>query len=498
MKRVITLLIAASLLMLSFSGCNKAKLADSSGGGNKFVTLKMFYPTGTGNEADMQLVKDEINKYLKAELNCEVEIESPDYATFYQKLPLKLQSGEKMDYIFANTLIFFNNLPKKAFLPLDELLNHYGKGIKETIPSDLLESMKVKGVTYVLPTYKDIGESEGLYYRKDLVSKHNLDIKNADTLAEFDTILSTLKEKEPNMVPYWMNNQTVQIFKLDVQPEDEFRYEAIHGLKEFYFDTKTEKVLHSSKMPERISLYKYFEKWNKAGYINSDAATTNTVQYAAAQNNKTGIVVQGGKPETEKNLSLDLGTEYVRGYTTTPKLNVSAARASMCAIPFSSQNPERAMMLINKLYTDKKLINLFVNGVEGKNYVKVDENTIKLPEGVTKASDKGYNPGIEWRMGNQFLNYLWENESKDKWEKFKTFNANAKEVKLSNFMFNQEPVKTQIAAINNIYSEFETPLRVGALDVDKAIPQYISKLEANGLNEIIAEMEKQYKEWKAN
>ena len=51
--------------------------------------------------------------------------------------------------------------------------------------------------------------------------------------------------------------------------------------------------------------------------------------------------------------------------------------------------------------------------------------------------------------------------------------------------------------MNNVQDAMNRSLLTGAVDPATALPQYISDLKAAGLDEIKADVEKQYNEWKA-
>ena len=70
----------------------------------------------------------------------------------------------------------------------------------------------------------------------------------------------------------------------------------------------------------------------------------------------------------------------------TPYVAVSVhAGGSMLAIPRTSENPERAMMFINMMHTNKELVNLLVWGIEGVHHEVVQEEPklVKAVEGNT-------------------------------------------------------------------------------------------------------------------
>lgn len=123
------------------------------------------------------------------------------------------------------------------------------------------------------------------------------------------------------------------------------------------------------------------------------------------------------------------------------------------------------------------------------NSTKVSDNVIKFNK------DAGYNPGMSWMLGNQFLNYLQENEDPQRWEKFKEFNANADVSPINGFVFNPEPVKTIIAAINSLKEEYGRILKGGTVDPEKYIVERNAKLKAAGMDDLIKEQQKQLDAW---
>ncbi|MNY72964.1 hypothetical protein D3C86_2116280 [compost metagenome] len=60
------------------------------------------------------------------------------------------------------------------------------------------------------------------------------------------------------------------------------------------------------------------------------------------------------------------------------------------------------------------------------------------------------------------------------------------------FTFNSESVKSQIASVANVSTQYGSPLFIGAVkNVDEAYAQLTDKLQAAGIDKIKAEMEKQ-------
>jgi putative aldouronate transport system substrate-binding protein len=147
-------------------------------------------------------------------------------------------------------------------------------------------------------------------------------------------------------------------------------------------------------------------------------------------------------------------------------------------------------MFANLLHKDRYLVNLLNWGVEGQDYVKASDNTIKYPDGMD-ASNSTYNLNMSWLMGDITLNYLWESDDKDIYEQYKTFNDSADRSAALGFSFDSTPVKNEVAAYNNVRDQYTGALYTGSVDPDTTIPKFIEALKAAGMEKVIAEKQKQ-------
>ncbi|MNE60596.1 hypothetical protein D3C80_1557530 [compost metagenome] len=67
------------------------------------------------------------------------------------------------------------------------------------------------------------------------------------------------------------------------------------------------------------------------------------------------------------------------------------------------------------------------------------------------------------------------------------------------FTFNTESVKSQIANIANVSTQYGSPIWIGAVkDVDAAFEQLTEKLNAAGIDKVKAEVERQTQEYLAS
>ncbi|OPH47918.1 hypothetical protein BC351_39180 [Paenibacillus ferrarius] len=107
------------------------------------------------------------------------------------------------------------------------------------------------------------------------------------------------------------------------------------------------------------------------------------------------------KPGYETKEAISTDTPMVAARIISPVTSTSSIANIMFSIAKNSKDPERAMMFLNLLYSDKELINLIDYGIEGKHYVKKGD-LIGFPNGVD-TQNATYSPNHGWEWGNQFL-----------------------------------------------------------------------------------------------
>ena len=499
MKKQSILTIMTVLLVMSLlAGCSNGKTASTStdGGDLPFVELKMIYPVNANSTRDQEMVTDEINKYLKEKINASVVLEALDSSTFYQKLPIMITAGENFDISWVNPTFLLQNVNKNAFMKLDDLLDSHGQDIKEILPPLLLDGVKVNGELFSLPVFKEYGIGTTYYFREDIVEELGLDVMNIKTLRDLEPLMDKVKQSYPDIAPFYVEGGSMDPF-LPASLDEERMFDVAGLTDKICFNPEDGKFYNKLEMPSTLERNKIFSEWFAKGYINKDATTTNVNWSDAIKIEKSWFAGTSSKPGMEDSLSKTVGFNMIRGYGEETYVRTGSLMGSMNAISITSKNPERAMMLLNLLYSDKELLNLFNFGIEGKHYTKVNENVIKLPEGLTVAADTGYAPGIDWRIGNNYNLFIWDYEPADKWEQYKTFSEDAQTDPLLGFYFDTTNVKNELSTINNLQTSYDLPLKAGVFDVEEATEKYVQKLKEAGIDRVIEEVQNQYDSWKS-
>jgi putative aldouronate transport system substrate-binding protein len=491
-------LISFLALSMVVAGCGKtnttttpapastAATAETPKAKEPTAEIQLMFP-GTPQK-DVALIEAEANKYLKDKLNVTLKINAVDWGQWDNKLNLMIASGEPSDIVFtAAWQRYAINVAKGAFLDLGPLIDKDAPELKKELEPAFFEGSKINGKNYGIPTNKELAATRGVVYRQDLADKYQLDVSKVKTWADLEPLLKVIKEKEPTVTPFFMTSGSNGVF--DGLDWDALGDGAIPGV--ISKTDKATKVLNQLETPQYLDIMKLTRSWFKAGYINKDAATSTVTTADQAKAGKVFMWAEGLKPGKAAEMEGYVGFKLGQIDLTVPTITTGDASGAMLAISKSSKNPDKAMKVIGLLHSDKYLNNLINFGIEGKHYVKKSDNVIDTAPGIDPKNHP-YNPGAQWELGNQFLNYLMSNENPKKWDLFKEFNAKGVKSPGLGFSFDAEPVKTEIAAVTNVSKQYEAAIRTGSVDPDEKIAEYLAKQKAAGVDKIIAEKQKQF------
>ncbi|MEK0317698.1 ABC transporter substrate-binding protein [Cohnella sp. 56] len=455
-------------------------------------TIVMAFPAGTPR--DLRLVEDEMSRYLAKKINAGIKLKPIDMGSWWDKTGLMFASGEQIDLMFtAGWMRFGDEVAKGRFIPLDDLLAQYGKGIGGILSPAIIEAGKVNGSVYGIVANKEFASSKGLVMRKDLVDKYGIDLSAVRTLADLTPVFAKIKQHEPDLYPLQA--------RADRSP---LTFLLQYGLFDMLGDGPgvlprsgdSRRVVNLVDTPEFEANARLMYAWNRAGYLNPDATVSKDSEYEAVKAGRAFAFAESLKPGFEIQASRNTGMPMTTVELTKPYTTTADTTSAMFAISKNARHPEKAMMLLNLLYTDPYLLNLLDWGIEGKHYVKRADGQIEYPAGVD-AKTVGYNLNQSWMFGNQLNSYLWSNEDPQLWAQYRAFNAAADKSQALGFVFDPEKVKNEIAACASVDEDFGPAVNTGALDPDVVLPMYRQKLKEAGAELVIAEKQRQLDAWLA-
>ncbi|SHJ85932.1 carbohydrate ABC transporter substrate-binding protein, CUT1 family [Clostridium cavendishii DSM 21758] len=472
-KKITALILGTVMISGAIIGCGKSASSDKK---DEVVNLT-WYTIGQPQK-DTEKVQEEINKYTKEKIGATVTIKSIDWGDYTKKMQVLTNSGEDYDIAFTCSWAndYLQNARKGAFLELDDAFKNELKDTYEAIDKRFWDGAKIDGKTYAVPTNKELGIAPSWVFTKEYVDKYNIPYKDIHTLQDLEPWLKIIKEKEPDVVPFYIIKDYAAPATFDPL------IEKLIGVSLQNNDLKIENIFDTKEMKDNLDTMR---KYYKAGYINKDAATAKDDRTI-----KRFVTKADGQPYADVMWSKDLRYPVVSSPIMDVYVTNLSTTGSMQAINKNSKHPEQAKKFLNLLNTDKKLRNLVNYGIEGTHYTKVADNKIKItPE------QKNYSVPY-FALGNLFITYTLDNEPDTKWDEFKKFNDESKPSPALGFKFNSDPVSTEIAGLKNVLDEFGPAIYSGSVEPSEYLPKLNDKLKATGIDKIKAEMQKQMDEWK--
>ena len=485
--------IAALLAMLMLGG-----VLTGCGGGNKVATGGEdpnvvpedtyeinWYMQGMPQE-DVASVEAAVNDYLKDKINATLKMHRLESNQYSKQLNTMIAAGEYFDIAWTTpgVLTYTANARNGAWLALDDYIDTY---IPKTIEQlgEIADNARVDGKLYAIPTYKEMADSRGWTYRKDIAEKYNINMDNIKTFDELLPVLKMIKENEPNMqYPIdWGSDRT---------PEALMKYEEIAGTAVIFYDTDKYdgKVVNLVETPEYLEACKWANKLYNEGLVKKDIMTATDFEQRL-KDGKTFCYVDFLKPGKAKETSAKFDFELDQSTVSDIWQDNGAGTGSMLAVSRTSKNPERVLRFLELLNTDATLSNLINYGIEGKHYTKVEgtENVCTAegaevgPEGYTSLFTKYGDPTKAMTAVPNGDDYL---------EKVEEFNKDVPTSKSLGYVFDVTNVSAEAGAVSNVIAEHLPRLQSGNVEnVDAAIEEFVNALDKAGMSAIIEENQKQ-------
>lgn len=462
-------------------------------GTEEFVKLSWYMPKPIDNMKDQEAVETEANKIIKEQLNASLHLNLIDNAGWEDKMKLISAAGEPYDLVFTTFASnrINDNVQKGAFMPLDDLLQKYGQNILAKVDPRAWKAVTYKGKIMAIPAQTPYSPAGAHVFKKDIVEKYGFDYKSVKSIQDLEPFLAEIKKNEPDMIPLLATaNGTASGITL-------YDYTTITpGISYSELDGSIVKILD---VPQNKENYRTINDFYKKGYIAKDAAIK-TDYLAEAKSGKYAVMRDsGGYTEDGSKSTATYGFPTVETMSGYPTISTNSMTSAASAISATSKNPERAMMLLNLIWGDKYLLNTLAYGVEGKNYtvktgnVKEDNPTIEATSGSEQT----------WAIWHNWLGPLWDQwdsnwNSTAALEAMKANNDNGKPSGILGFIFNSEPVKNEIAQVSALQKESTPILTTGSMpDFEKYYTELQQRMNAAGMDKILAEAQKQFDAWKA-
>ena len=460
--------------------------------------------------SDLEPVLAEINKLAEEELNATLTMEYIPWSDMGTRYSLILSSGEKCDLMFTGDWAYYlQEATKGAFteITMEKLEKYMPNTLEQWTPAAWNHTLidgKMYGIPNNLSQYTSVAQAVAI--RGDLREKYG--IEPLETLDDLENYLFTIAENEAALEAFLLaapDNSHLAKTLTFFAPNDIVQINPGSSTVSFVYEYKegeeftSDQLVYNYMMPEYAEWAKRMKTWADKGVWSRNSLSNELHNQEAFENGKTAACVQHFKSlvGSMDKMNVEHPEWKIEVYNLFPdNIKIQALYSGdMMAIPFASENPERAMMLLDKLNTDPRYYYLMQMGLEGVHWI--DEGNGMYSEGE-KFQDYRAGQNGQWGMQNQLMIKTSVNENPLIAKFTDEYDAMVVHPIAEGFRPNELPVKNEIAAIRAVEERYGPMLDLGLVDdVDATLAEFKAELEKAGLEKVLTEYRKQLDEFLA-
>ena len=475
MKKVLALLLAA-VMMLSL--CSFAAAEEP-------VKLVWFMYTASEMPIDWPEVEEVLNAYSAEKIGVVCEYKYMDES----QVAIATQTGEYFDIAF--TCDWWNdyatNVAAGMFRDITNDLDSV-PALRDSIVPLAWEGVKVNGGIYAIPHMKDIGYEVFWILNSDyFLNQKGFEKDQFITFDGIEKYFEAYKADHPDDYPFKMSKGGITSWQNCLV--DWLNMDYLIGLDWNAQGTEEEHTVKSAlEIPAWKERLAKIHEWYQKGYINPDAAVTDSMPRAQAGVVQSGQGWFGAETVWANVIKQPI---YISRYDGA-YLSTSSIRGSMTAVSSFSEHPQEALKLIELMNTDPWYRETARYGIEGKHYTRNEDGT------VTRTELGSSNMGVQaYAQGHYTVGALEASpfpEVPTDLHQWETTMKNYETATLSaamGFTPDLAPVETQCLAIKQIIEEYRAELYTGTSDPEVVIPEMLARMEEVGLRDVIAEVQAQ-------
>lgn len=475
MRKIISVLLVV-LMAVGMCACSSETAKNGD-----IPTLVWYVPGEV--QADQQAVFDAMNEILVEKLGAKIDIRFISEGAFNEKLRMMMVAREEFDLCFTGYCNpYVDAVQNGGLYDITDFLKD--SPLYEQLDQKCFDVAEVDGRIYGIPNQQIFALPYTLVVRKELAEKYNLDMSNFTKTTDIEPFLETIKQNEPDYIPFSAYYKTAAIVSIDQERNTDVQ--GIEVKKVGENDWEVIKPDLSKNSPDYDNMM-VMRDWYEKGYIRSDVATVmdDTTEIAAG---KYAVTISSWKPGVESELKTLVNGDVVTKIVGPTYFDVNFPLATMISVSATSKNPEKSAKFIELINTDVELYNMLCYGLEGKHYNKLGENRIELIEG------SGYQPNACWKFGNNFNAWLTPEQADDCHEAARAINASAKTLGIPGFTFDNSKIKMEITQLATVADKY-IGMRIGAIDPETTWDKYAAELEQAGKYKIYEEVKRQIEEF---
>ena len=457
----------------------------------------------------VEAAAEEWNAILEEEINAHLTLRFIGWTDWPAQYALRVAAGDGFDMIFASTtwIDAWPNAQRGAWMPLDDLLPVYAPRTWAAVPMEHWDQCRFNGQIVLLP-----GDSytqwinHGFFYRGDWADQMGIPgpIVNWDMMQDY--FHGVLDMFDGDVVP-WDTQAAPELF--------EFYVISQSGALEVLGENGLVMVRDRNNLTEAFSpiledvFVEFAEKmydWSNRGFWREDVLHFTGDTRALFREGRTGA--DQHHTQTFRGLINDMERDQPGSdlrmfhFHLDPNGGDNLMRSTIThdamAVSATANNPGRGLMVYDMARFDPRLQTLLRYGREGVQYVINPETGLRSnpPDFDHDAHSFGAN---FWQARNDDLT-LWH---EDDWlgilDVWSYLDSRSFPFQFAGFVWDQSPVVTQMANASNVFNAQMPMIAMGrAGDPQAAVEQIRNALRAAGLEEVVAEVNRQLEAWYAD
>ncbi len=472
--------------------------ADTAPAPDEVTTIVMPYMLTMNPAEDRDLVQAAMNeKLLEKGYPVQVEFMCIDFPSWGQQINLLLADGQ-IDLFNCSFMESVGTLANKgALAPLDDLLDEYGQGIRDTL-GDYLVCGKVGDTIYGTPKLAAYGNAPMYVMNQEMLDSAGI---SRDDIVDLETLTDALKEvhklyPDVTMISTGAGGGLYDPSGLDWLGSD--KPYACLKLEEGSDDLTVINYYATDEFKELLDLT---QMWVDEGFIRKDAINYQDSSFTAMHDSSAFGTFAGYASEaiTDSTYATAISVPNCASMLAEKAWITTGNVTGMTwCIPALSKHKEAAMIFLNALYTDPDIANIGCNGIEGVHYVLLDDGSITYADPETQsATTSGWPSGMGSFWPNMLIAYPWAPDTPASYEEWIRSNEESLNSPALGFVFDSSAVADEIAAVNNVIAKYYNPMMLHLGDSAKMLEDMLKELEQAGLNDIITEKQRQLDEWAA-
>lgn len=510
-KRMVCVLLAGIMASALLAGCSgtvsENEMTDMDSGSSEegadatasfegFDTMQTIDMYGMSFYGDDGLaeVMEAINEISEKEINVHVNYTSLDISSYIQQIGLMLAGGESFDLTLCTSIssVSFSTMAaQNELMDITDYLDEYAPELMEKM-GNYLEATTLDGSIYAVPCYRQYNSSLYIVMRKDILDYLGLTEQASaiESWSDYEEIMAAVYEAQDEL-PEDMQVSSI-ICNSDSQGTvissgycnvgadsfaENYGFDGLGDTNKIIYVDESGQVSNYFASDDYRAAVERVHDWYQKGYVYKDASTAQDGADANMMNDITFSYVVQAEYGAEETKEMATGKELVMVKILDIPIQTANGAAWAWAVPTTSDNPEAAVAFLNLMYNNADIENLFVYGIEGRDYeVNEEGEAVVLADALYQCSD--------FFFGDQFLAYPNTGSGESFREDALEDMNNAEISPYYGCVVNTEPIANELTALNSVLNKYEAGLESGVSDPD-LIDTMLEEMEASGLQTVL-------------